>query len=288
MGSGPSVAPSFVSVAGTDVLYWAYLESTFSGAKFVSAYLSVNAWREMLARIFDKNEVELNVSPEWLINPATRRRLKLDYLYPELGIAVRFGGLAAKGQRRKSDWEALEDDQRDQTRVELCRLNGVQLAVISPAQEPDKEMERLLRVLSRASRLKAESDLGRRPKKKAMDALSKALNQANRLHTSLRKQPDQTIATLAEAWRDREAGLAVDLQQASEDKKRKSSKRANTALLKKIESGLRVVHSRFGDGVVTEVDGEGSEMRITIFFDGDRERTFLANLVLDKLKPLKS
>ena len=61
--------------------------------------LAMNAWREILARIFDGFKAQDNVSPEWLINPATRRRLKLDRLYPDAGVAIRFAGLTAKGQR---------------------------------------------------------------------------------------------------------------------------------------------------------------------------------------------
>ncbi len=62
-----------------------------------------------------------NVSPDWLVNPATRRKLKLDIYFVEAGVAVRFVGLTAKGQARQSDWEVLEAEQRDQTRAELCR-----------------------------------------------------------------------------------------------------------------------------------------------------------------------
>ena len=93
-----------------------------------STYFAISAWREILARIFTGFDEQDNVSPAWLVNPATNRRLKLDILYPQVGIAVRFVGLTAKGQGRQSDWEALEVEQRDQTRSELCRQNGVQPA----------------------------------------------------------------------------------------------------------------------------------------------------------------
>ncbi len=71
-------------------------------------YLNMNAWQEIQARIFEGFIVQSNVSPAWLINPATRRKLKLDRLYPEAAIAVRNVGLTAKGQGRQSDWELLE------------------------------------------------------------------------------------------------------------------------------------------------------------------------------------
>ena len=76
-------------------------------------YLNMNAWQEIQARIFEGFTIQSNVSPAWLINPATRRKLKLDRLYPEAAIAVRNVGLTAKGQGRQSDWELLEEQQRD-------------------------------------------------------------------------------------------------------------------------------------------------------------------------------
>ena len=81
-----------------------------------STYLSVNAWREILARVFNDPDLQSNISPDWLINPATRRRLKLDYLCQSIGVAVRFSGLTGKGRRRPGDRELLEEDQRDQIR----------------------------------------------------------------------------------------------------------------------------------------------------------------------------
>jgi hypothetical protein len=251
----------------------------------MSTYLYVNAWREILARLFDGTPVEVNVSPEWLVNPATRRKLKLDYLYPEIGVAVRFSGLTAKGQRRRGDWEAIEDEQRDETRVELCRLNGVQLAVIDPFEEPAKQMDALLRIVSRASRLLAQSNETGKRKKQGMDTLSKAHQQATRLHGRLSKQPEQTMGVLAEGWQDREAGLSRELQEASVVSQNQPPKTALKQLAK-LREGQRVLHSHFGNGVVISITGEGNEQQITILFDADKERTFLLSLVAGKLSPL--
>ena len=63
----------------------------------------VNGWREVLARIFDGFEIAYGVSPEWLVNPDTNRRLKLDYLFPDIAVAVRFVGLTGTGQRRRKN-----------------------------------------------------------------------------------------------------------------------------------------------------------------------------------------
>lgn len=243
-------------------------------------HLYLNAWREILARVFAQTPTQTNVSPEWLVNPATRRRLKLDYYWPEIGVAVRFAGLAAKGQRRKSDWEILEEQQRDETRAELCRLHGVQLAVIDPLEEPEKQMDRLLAALSRAGRVVSQNGQGNR--RAAMAALAKAQKEANALRQRLARKPEQTIATLAEAWRDREAGLAMALDTSPPPAPKVSAR--HLAALHKLTPGDRLVHERFGPGVVTDVQGEGDERRITVLFDGDRERSLLLRLAADKIR----
>ena len=248
-----------------------------------SAYLSVNAWREVFARVFDDEDLQSNISPDWLINPATRRRLKLDYLCQSVGVAVRFAGLTGKGRRRRGDWELLEEEQRDQTRVELCRLHGIQLAVIDPFDDPVKQMDRFLSVLSRARRLTALDGRSSREKGVSMDALAAAVQNANQLRFSLSRNSEQTVSTLAEAWRDREANIATSLQEAAAVKAPEPT-RSQQHTLAQLACGQRIVHTHFGDGVVTDVSGEGSDKRVKILFDGDQERTFLASLLADKLE----
>lgn len=251
----------------------------------MSAYQFVNAWREIFARVFDEPHPQSNVSPEWLINPATRRRLKLDYLYPTVNIAVRFSGLTGTGRRRRSDGELHEEEQRDRIRDELCRRNGVQLAVIDPFDEPVKQMDRFLRVLSRASRLTALDSQADRAKSASMDTLSAALQRANRLRISLSNNPDQTVGTLAEAWRDREANIATSLQQAASAQPSQPT-RSQLRTLDQLACGQRIAHSHFGAGVITDISGEGADRRVKILFDADQERTFLASLLADKLEPV--
>lgn len=248
-----------------------------------SAYLSVNAWREIFARVFDNADLQSNVSPDWLVNPATRRRLKLDYLCQPVGVAVRFSGLTGKGRRRRGDWELLEEEQRDQTREELCRIHGIQLAVIDPFGDPVKQMDRFLSVLSRASRLTALDGRSGQEKSAAMDALAAAVQSANRLRFTLSRNPEQTVGTLAEAWRDREANIAATLQEAAAVKTPQPT-RSQQRTLAQLACGQRIVHTHFGDGVITDMRGEGAERQIKILFDGDQERTFLASLLADKLE----
>jgi hypothetical protein len=248
-----------------------------------SIYLAMSAWREILARTLDHFEGQDNVSPDWLINPATRRRLKLDRYYPDAGIAVRFVGLTAKGQKRQSDWEVLEAQQRDQTRDELCRRHGVELAIIDPVDDPVKQMDSFLRTLSRARKAAPAKKLTRSHRR----LLDTAFSQASDLRSRIARNPERMMATLAESWRDRESGLATELQQAGADTFADAPGAAlGSASVAAYESGQRVRHARFGEGVITEVNGSGADATISIRFQGEDARTFLASLVQDKLAPL--
>ena len=242
-------------------------------------FVALNAWREILARVFEGFTAQTNVSPEWLVNPATRRRLKLDYYYPEAEIAVRLVGLTAKGQPRQSDWEALEEQQRDQTRAEVCRQRGIQLFLIDPMEDTVKQIDTLTRLLSRASRTLAQSDRPDRDKARWMPKLADARERTSSLRSRVEKAPEQMMANLAESWRDREAGPPP----APEPLPMPALAAIAAADL---AIGRRVAHERFGPGIITARDGNGAEAKITILFDGEQERTFLLALVQDKLRIL--
>lgn len=242
-------------------------------------YVSLNAWREILARVFADFDAQENVSPPWLVNPATRRRLKLDCYYADAGMAVRFVGLKAKGQGRQSDWEVLEEEQRDQTRSELCQFNGVQLFLLDALDEPVKQLDSLIRMLSRAGRVLAQ---GNRPTQEKMiwqPRVSQARNQAEEIRRLVMRQPEQMMANLADSWRDRESGLNT----IAEPLPMPTPTREMARLATQLHEGLRVAHVKFGKGVITALAGEGEDARVSILFDGDQERTFLVNLVFDKL-----
>lgn len=239
-------------------------------------YVEINAWREILARAFAGFTEQDNVSPQWLINPTTRRRLKLDKYYPEAGIAIRFVGLTAKGQGRQSDWEVMETEQRDETRSELCRANGVQLILIDPADDPRKQLDHLLQALTRTSRVLAQSQASMQHKQKWMPALHEARSRAAKVHSNLSKNPDQVMATLAESWRDREIGMAQALQTVSTKPQQHKAPVSYVV-------GQRVQHERFGVGTVTKLNEAGE---LSISFDASQERTFRSDLVQDKLTTL--
>lgn len=244
-----------------------------------SMYVALNAWREILARVFADFPPQENVSPPWLINPATRRRLKLDCYYADAGVAVRFVGLKAKGQGRQSDWEMLEEEQRDQTRQELCQANGVQLFLVEPLEDPLKQLDTLIRLLSRAGRVLAQSVRPVQEKMVWQPRVSQARDQAEAIRRLVQRQPEQMMASLADSWRDRESNLSA----VAEPLPMPTPTVDMARLAVQLREGLRVTHVKFGSGVVTALTGEGADARVSILFDGDQERTFLVSLVCDKL-----
>jgi len=245
-----------------------------------SMYVAINAWREILARVFFAFNPQENVSPPWLINPATRRRLKLDCYYADAGVAVRFVGLKAKGQGRQSDWEVLEEEQRDQTRTELCQANGVQLFLVDALDDPLKQLDALIRLLSRAGRVLAQGDRAVQEKMLWQPRLSEARGRAEEIRRLVAQRSEQMMANLADSWRDRESGYSAAAEPLPLPK---PSGEMTRFLAVQLKEGLRVAHVKFGSGVVTALTGTGDDTRISILFDGDQERTFLVNLVFDKL-----
>ncbi|NJN81227.1 MAG: hypothetical protein HC802_02345 [Caldilineaceae bacterium] len=250
-------------------------------------YLHMNAWREILARTFEGLTGQDNVSPKWLVNPATGRRLKLDRFYPDIGFAVRFVGLTAKGQGRQSDWDVLETQQRDQTRAELCRLNDVQLLLVDPLDEPTKQLDLLFRLLTRAHRVLLQSQRSEQERRQFASLLEAARTRATQLRTSVNKNPDQMMANLAESWRDREANVANSLSRPDPLRNGDATNVATNGRKQpsiSIVPGQRVCHPHFGVGVITEVSGDGEDSVVAILFDGEQQRSFLTSLVQDKLE----
>lgn len=236
------------------------------------------AWREILARILADFEVQENVSPEWLINPATNRRLKLDQFYPPIGLAVRFVGLTAKGQPRQSEWELLEEAQRNETRAELCRINGVELLLVDPNDpNPREPLRRLRTLLSRCSRVLAQS---KRPGQDKATLMPQLAGARHRLDQVVRKVhgPDD-LALYAELWRDREFAAIAATRQPE------PALREKRVRMPRFAEGQVVSHTAFGAGTIVAINGSGNDQQITVQFEDGRERTFLSSLVAGKLAP---
>lgn len=243
----------------------------------MSTAFNLMAWQEILARVMKDLRYQRDVSPEWLVNPVTHRRLKLDQYYPDVGLAVRYVGLTARGQPRQSEWELLEEEQRDQIRAELCRLNGVELFLLDPTYpHPREQLLRLRTMLSRCSRKLAQS---RRPEQEKAVLMPQLADARTRLEQVSRKVkgPDD-LALYAELWRDRETAALAATRVPSPSPRRKRSGKVLS-----FKPGQPVNHSHFGPGVVLAVNGNGGDPQITVQFEDGSERTFLASLAADKL-----
>ncbi len=236
------------------------------------ARINLSAWREILARIFDGFETQYNVSPEWLINPKTNRRLKLDLLYPEIGLAVRFEGLKSHQQRRLlSLEEELQEKQRTAAREEMCRQHGISLAILNLSiVELGEVFASLEGAMSRATRLLAK-DASRPPEEKAtlLERMRNARATANQMRRGVKN--DRDLNNYSALWHDRQ------FQQTA------AEAAARVAPLLALREGMRIEHTHFGEGLVEVVKPSGDDLQVTIDFIEAGRRTFLVSLLADKL-----
>ncbi len=237
------------------------------------------AWREILAEVLGDLPVQVNVSPEWLVNPHTGRRLTLDLYYPDVHFAVQFTGVQPAGRRRRvSDQERAAEAEREAVRQAVCAAHGVALVVIQVmASEPRRELDRLYMGLGSAMRHVAHAaDLSHAEKSRRLDLLAAARRRLSDIRDRVRRPED--LAIFAEKWRDREARAQRAARRAAQ------TPRAGHSVV--FREGMRVRHERFGVGVVQAVLPEGNgDQRIVVEFPEAGRRTFLASLVGDKLRP---
>ncbi|MCX7669451.1 MAG: hypothetical protein N2439_05205 [Anaerolineae bacterium] len=235
----------------------------------------INGWREVLARIFDGFVVEYGLTPEWLVNPETNRRLKLDCFYPEIGVAVRFVGLEGTVRKqRKSDEEIMAEEAREQARAAVCREHGVVLISIAPDGEPRVALRQIERGLARASsQMVLNNAMPHAEKQKLMPRLAEARRRAGEFVTKL--TVPEKLNIYAEMWWDRQANLAAQ-----------TPARSSVHAIPRFEAGMEVYHERFGPGRVIEVAAEGHETRVTVDFVEAGVRSFYASLVAGKLTPV--
>jgi hypothetical protein len=234
----------------------------------------VNGWREVLARILDGFEAEYGLTPEWLVNPDTNRRLKLDYYFPELSVAVRFVGLeGATRKQRKSDDEVLAEASREEARAAVCKAHGVVLISIDPDGDPRTMLRGIESGLARASSQLAHSTTTpHAQKQKLMPMLSQARRRAGEFTTKL--AVPEKLNIYAEMWWDRQASLTAAAP----------AKAAPSA--PEFAVGMDVHHERFGPGLVTAVEPEDGDTKVTVDFVEAGVRSFYAGLVGGKLTPL--
>ncbi|HEX9924434.1 MAG TPA: hypothetical protein VGD99_17385 [Anaerolineae bacterium] len=233
------------------------------------SWLQANAWREIFARIFEGLDGKINVSPEWLVNPATNRRLKLDMLYPSIGVAVRFEGLQAKGQRKRPSLEEeVQQRSRDNARVALCEAHEIALIVIdSTDPEPKPIFQEIDRQLSRA---------GQRLKDKSLREKTQA-SRATATTISRRVKSMADLKLYADLWQDRQYQIPEPTASTSVK-----------AIPDIFAEGMEVEHTAFGPGVVLAIAPSENDTLVTVDFITAGQKTLAASLVGDKLWPRQS
>ncbi len=228
--------------------------------------MQTNAWREIFARVFEGLAMRPNVSPEWLVNPATNRRLKLDMLYPDIGVAVRFEGLQGKQRRqRPSLEEEVQQQTRDDARVELCRANGVELIVVSTEDVlPQPVFRGIDLALSRAAQ-RSDPTLVKR--------IKQARSRAAKIGRRVRSHGD--LKMYVDLWEDRQY------------KESETDSQTASAVAEPVEfsEGMEVEHSAFGPGVVLAVSPNNGDTLLTVDFITAGEKMLMASLVGGKLVP---
>jgi hypothetical protein len=234
----------------------------------------VNGWREVLARVFEGLVTEYGLTPEWLVNPETNRRLKLDCFYPQISTAVRFVGLEGTTRRqRKSDEEVLAEDEREQARAAVCRAHGVVLISIDPDGEPRTALRNIETGLARASsQLAQNAAVTHAQKQKLMPMLAQARRRAGEFATRL--TVPEKLNIYAEMWWDRQANLTAQ-----------APAKPAARTLPRFEIGMEVYHERFGPGRLTAIEPEAGDIKLTIDFVEAGVRSFYASLVAGKLTP---
>ena len=234
----------------------------------------VNAWREVLARTFEGVSLRENVTPSWMVNPASGRRLKLDQLYPEVGVAIRFRGLQGTRRRRPSEEEEAQESAREEIRADLCHQAGVYLVTVDLVEGEPKEVFKQLRsALSSAASALSHSSEPHERKVKLMEQIAAHKKACNQLGRRIRTKKD--LSVYAELWDDR--------TYAALDSTPEPARLRVPAIA--YETGMSVWHATFGQGEVMAVEADGDETFVTVQFGDDHERRFAASLVQDKLLP---
>ncbi len=226
----------------------------------------INAWREILARVFENVETKFNVSPEWLVNPATNRRLKLDMLYPKFGVAVRFEGLQSKQRRRRlSLEEEAQQHTRNNARVKVCQAHKINLIVVDAAMDnPKTVFQKIDLMLSLAGQQVEDVTLSQkiRQARATASALSYRINRSGNLKL------------YAELWEDRQYQIPEPSQTPDPAKSVVS-----------FTAGMAVEHNTFGPGLILAVNPGDNDTLLTVDFISAGQKILAASLVGDKLRP---
>jgi hypothetical protein len=232
------------------------------------------AWREIVSRIFEGFEVQRDVAPTWMTNPDTGRLLKLNYLYPQIKVAVRLEGLRGPAQQREPDeLELSRQQERESARERLCEQQGLRLLSFNVYDEPHDAFMAIQAALAWAMRQAATAADPQEDKLRLVEQLRQARARADEIRARSRTSRD--LKTWADLWVDRAYREA-----------RTSPRPVSSGPAPRYALSMRLRHPDFGTGRVIALSDEEGDQIVTVRFDNGDERQFLAQLVTDKLRPV--
>jgi hypothetical protein len=229
---------------------------------------TANAWLEIVERILGEFHVVENATPDWLVDSETGRRFKVDRLYPELGLAIRFkGSLGLPGVAALDEIDLMEEAARDEMRAELCRQAGIMPVMINTDSDAPREaLDEVLTALSAAARRIAQRRVAQEAKLDLLPRVAAAKTTCQEIMDVVSSPED--LVSFAEAWEDR---------QFAEE---------SAASLLNLQPGMAVRHSKYGKGLVLRVvpGGEQDEAEIVVQFSNGTMQTFTAEQACRELK----
>ncbi len=218
---------------------------------------TANAYLEIIEQILGEFHAVENATPDWLVDSNTGRRFKVDRLYPELGIAIRFKGiLDQSGKSALDEIELMEETGRDETRARLCRQADIALVMLNVEENtPSKTLNEIHTALSAAARRIAQRRVAQRSKLDLLPRIASAKIKCRRILSEI--SSPKGILSLAQAWENR--------QFAPKNK-------APTGY----QPGMAVKHPEYGRGLVLRVvpGGEKEETEIVVQFSDDSIHTW--------------
>ena len=232
------------------------------------------AWREVIFRVFDGFEAQRDVSPDWLVNPDTGRALKLNYFYPVIGVAVRLEGLRGRQQRlRPDEFEQRQLNEREQAREKLCEEHGVRLLRFNVYDDIPGIMDAIRSTLAWALRQAAKAELAGPDKLALVELLRQARARFDEMRAAVRSPND--LNTWAELWVDR-----------AYRETRADPRPTARGPVPRYALNMHVHHPELGAGRVIGLTDEDGDQIVTVHFDSGQDRQFLAEFVVDKLRPV--
>jgi len=216
------------------------------------------AWLEIVERVLGEFLVVENATPDWLVDSETGRRFKVDRLYPELGIAIRFkGSWGLPGGGGLDEIELMEERAHDEMRAHLCRQAGIALVTINPSDDdPAEVLGKMRAALSAAARRIAQRRVAQTAKLTLLPRIASAKMACQRVHDTISSPED--LLSFAKAWEDRQF------------------EKQEFLLPIRYQPGMTVKHSEHGKGLVLRVvpGGGKDEAEIVVQFSDASMRTF--------------